>query len=94
MRVLEAREIGHGILVENDGYISPEDNKSIIKEIEEGNRMHREHNILVEKYGFDLEPNQLVHEMFTPEEIKQMLAEPEKKAVSSFLNQKDTLTLN
>ena len=37
MRVLEAREIGHGILVENDGYISPEDNKSIIKEIEEGN---------------------------------------------------------
>ena len=37
MRVLEAREIGHGILVENDGYISPEDNRSIIKEIEEGN---------------------------------------------------------
>ena len=37
MRVLEAREIGHGILVENDGYISPQDNKSIIKEIEEGN---------------------------------------------------------
>tara|TARA_R110000787_G_scaffold16886_1_gene53143 strand:+ start:3492 stop:4202 length:711 start_codon:yes stop_codon:yes gene_type:complete len=36
MRVLEAREIGHGILVENDGYISPEDNKYIIKEIEDG----------------------------------------------------------
>ena len=27
MRVLEAREIGHGILVENDGYIKPTDNK-------------------------------------------------------------------
>tara|TARA_R110000824_G_scaffold80968_1_gene203411 strand:- start:494 stop:1192 length:699 start_codon:yes stop_codon:yes gene_type:complete len=37
MRVLEAREIGHGILVENDGYISPDDNRSIIQEIEEGN---------------------------------------------------------
>ena len=36
MRVLEAREIGHGILVENDGYISPDDNKRIIKEISEG----------------------------------------------------------
>ena len=31
MRILEAREIGHGILVEHDGYISPEDNKGIIK---------------------------------------------------------------
>ena len=31
MRVLEAREIGHGILVENDGYISPDENKRIIK---------------------------------------------------------------
>ena len=28
MRILEAREIGHGILVESDGYISPEDNKT------------------------------------------------------------------
>ena len=27
MRVLEAREIGHGILIEHDGYISPLDNK-------------------------------------------------------------------
>ena len=33
MRILEAREIGHGILVESDGYISPEDNKTIIKEM-------------------------------------------------------------
>ena len=33
MRVLEGIECGHGILVEHDGYISPEDNKSIIKEI-------------------------------------------------------------
>jgi len=33
MRVLEAREIGHGILVEQDGYISPEDNKEIILEM-------------------------------------------------------------
>jgi len=33
MRVLEAREIGHGILVEHDGYISPLDNKGVIKEI-------------------------------------------------------------
>ena len=37
MRVLEAREIGHGILVENDGYISPEDNKIIISEMKEDN---------------------------------------------------------
>ena len=36
MRVLEAREIGHGILVENDGYISPDENKRIIKEMSEG----------------------------------------------------------
>ena len=35
MRVLEAREIGHGILVEHDGYISPLDNKEILKEISE-----------------------------------------------------------
>jgi len=33
MRVLEAREIGHGILVEHDGYISPDDNKNIISEM-------------------------------------------------------------
>ena len=33
MRVLEGIECGHGILVEHDGYISPEDNKSIISEI-------------------------------------------------------------
>ena len=32
MRVLEARECGHGILVEHDGYISPDDNKNIISE--------------------------------------------------------------
>ena len=31
MRVLEAREIGHGILVEHDGYLSPDDNKGILK---------------------------------------------------------------
>jgi len=31
MRVLEAREIGHGILIEHDGYISPLDNKEVIK---------------------------------------------------------------
>ena len=35
MRVLEAREIGHGILIEHDGYISPLDNKEVIKEISE-----------------------------------------------------------
>tara|TARA_R110002110_G_scaffold133933_2_gene316765 strand:- start:918 stop:1619 length:702 start_codon:yes stop_codon:yes gene_type:complete len=33
MRVLEAKESGHGILVEHDGYISPDDNKGIISEI-------------------------------------------------------------
>ena len=33
MRVLEARECGHGILVEHDGYISPDDNKTIISEM-------------------------------------------------------------
>mgnify|MGYP000004471923 FL=1 len=33
MRVLEAREIGHGILVEHDGYLSPEENKGILKEM-------------------------------------------------------------
>lgn len=37
MRVLEAREIGHGILVEQDGYISPEDNKEIILEMKNDN---------------------------------------------------------
>tara|TARA_R110000824_G_scaffold401683_1_gene613589 strand:+ start:5412 stop:6113 length:702 start_codon:yes stop_codon:yes gene_type:complete len=51
MRVLEAREIGHGILVENDGYISPEDNKSIIKEIEEGNPGNEIYmNAILQKY--------------------------------------------
>ena len=33
MRVLEAREIGHGILVEHDGHLSPDDNKSILIEM-------------------------------------------------------------
>jgi len=37
MRVLEARECGHGILVEHDGYISPDDNKSIISEMKHDN---------------------------------------------------------
>ena len=37
MRVLEARECGHGILVEHDGYISPEDNKGIISEMKNEN---------------------------------------------------------
>jgi len=51
MRVLEAREIGHGILVENDGYISPEDNRSIIKEIEEGNSVGELYmNAILQKY--------------------------------------------
>ena len=36
MRVLEAREIGHGILVEHDGYVSPDDNKGMLKEITDG----------------------------------------------------------
>ena len=33
MRVLEAKESGHGILVEHDGYISPDENKAIISEM-------------------------------------------------------------
>lgn len=37
MRVLEAREIGHGILVEHDGYLSPDDNKGILKEMTSDN---------------------------------------------------------
>ena len=35
MRVLEAREIGHGILVEHDGHLSPDDNKTILIEMAE-----------------------------------------------------------
>ena len=51
MRVLEARELGHGILVENDGYISPEDNRSIIKEIEQGNSVDELYmNAILQKY--------------------------------------------
>ena len=37
MRVLEAREIGHGILVEHDGHLSPEDNKGILREMAKDN---------------------------------------------------------
>ena len=51
MRVLEAREIGHGILVEHDGYISPLDNKEIIKEISEpdfGGEIYM--NAILQKY--------------------------------------------
>ena len=33
MKILEAREVGHGILVENDGYITPNDNKGMLKEM-------------------------------------------------------------
>ena len=33
MKILEAREVGHGILVENDGYIKPNDNKGMLKEM-------------------------------------------------------------
>ena len=40
MKILEAREIGHGILVESDGYISPKDNNHIITETWwDGNRL-------------------------------------------------------
>jgi UDP-N-acetyl-D-mannosaminuronic acid transferase (WecB/TagA/CpsF family) len=35
MRVLEAKESGHGILVEHDGYISPDENKAIISEMKD-----------------------------------------------------------
>ena len=51
MRVLEAREIGHGILVENDGYISPDDNRSIIQEIEKILRRENERYQEVIKKG-------------------------------------------
>ena len=37
MRVLEGREIGHGILVEHDGYIAPEDNRGILREMAKDN---------------------------------------------------------
>ena len=51
MRVLEAREIGHGILVENDGYISPDENKKIIKEISEGRNTDEIYmNAILQKY--------------------------------------------
>tara|TARA_R110002110_G_scaffold21689_5_gene85687 strand:+ start:451 stop:1143 length:693 start_codon:yes stop_codon:yes gene_type:complete len=33
MRVLEAREIGHGILVEHDGYVKPTDNTNMLREM-------------------------------------------------------------
>jgi len=33
MRVLEAREIGHGILVEHDGHIKPDDNTNMLREM-------------------------------------------------------------
>ena len=33
MRVLEAREIGHGILVEHDGHIKPTDNTNMLREM-------------------------------------------------------------
>jgi len=33
MRVLEAREIGHGILVEHDGYVKPDDNTNMLREM-------------------------------------------------------------
>lgn len=33
MKILEAREVGHGILVEHDGHITPNDNKGMLKEM-------------------------------------------------------------
>jgi hypothetical protein len=54
MRVLEAREIGHGILVEHDGYISPLDNQKIIKEISEPN------------FGGDIFMNAILQKYDTP----------------------------
>jgi len=52
MRILEAREIGFGILVETDGHISPQDNKEIIKEIENNNMPHEVYmNAILQKYG-------------------------------------------
>ena len=52
MRILEAREIGFGILVETDGHISPQDNKEIIKEIENNNIPNELYmNAILQKYG-------------------------------------------
>tara|TARA_R110000824_G_scaffold131173_6_gene293126 strand:+ start:4904 stop:5602 length:699 start_codon:yes stop_codon:yes gene_type:complete len=52
MRILEAREIGFGILVETDGHISPKDNKEIIKEIENNNIPNELYmNAILQKYG-------------------------------------------
>ena len=52
MKILEAREIGHGILVESDGYISPKDNRNIIKEMTKDNFDGEIYmNAILQKYG-------------------------------------------
>ena len=52
MKILEAREIGHGILVESDGYISPKDNKNIITEIAKDSFDGEIYmNAILQKYG-------------------------------------------
>ena len=52
MRILEAREIGFGILVETDGHISPQDNKEILREIENNDMPNELYmNAILQKYG-------------------------------------------
>ena len=55
MKILEAREVGHGILVENDGYITPNDNKGMLKEMSNndfGGEIYMNMTPLIEMVGF------------------------------------------
>jgi len=54
MRVLEAREIGHGILVEHDGHLSPDDNKGILREMSK------------DDFGGDIYMNAILQKYDTP----------------------------
>ena len=64
MRVLEAREIGHGILVEHDGYLSPDDNKGILKEMTSDN------------FGGEIYMNAILQKYNTPNRNGRIYPEP------------------
>jgi hypothetical protein len=52
MKILEGREVGYGILVETDGYISPVDNRGVITEMDKddfGGEIYM--NAILQKYG-------------------------------------------
>ena len=87
MKILEAREIGHGILVESDGYISPKDNKNIITEMAKDSFDGEIYmNAILQKYGVPNRNGRVYPEKILKREVDNYQKLIEKGSALSELN--------